>query len=82
MARAEQAIQRAALMTREYTTRHDIQIDWIAFGALFMLACECAAVDGNLPELLDEVQRLRAMFPGPSSTGALMVVPAGRVPRG
>ena len=62
MARAEQALKRAALMTRPHKSNEDTQLDWIAFGALFMFACDCASQDGNLPELLREVERLRVMF--------------------
>ena len=74
MARAEQALQRAALMTRSHKNNEDTQLDWIAFGALFMLACDCASQDGNLPELLREVERLRSMFPGPPTGGGLAIV--------
>ena len=82
MVRAEDALLRAAQLTREHTGRADTQQDWIAFGALFMLACDCAAQDGNLPELLHEVKRLRAMFPAPPTGGDLVIMRTTGVARG
>lgn len=62
--KAEEALQVVARMAVAGRTQRETQLIWLAHGALFLTACDCAALDGNLAELVAEAKRLRQLATG------------------